>query len=72
MTAGRILAFVGMALLPVGYARVSVSLEAVSAVLGIVAYVLGSRRLGTGTVVLVTVVALFGLLTQQYPWGPGS
>ena len=40
-------------------------------VLGVVGPLLGARRLGIATVVLVLVAVTFGHQTQGYPGGPG-
>lgn len=64
-TIGRILSIVGLLLLPVAFSVVSVALEAVSIGLGATGCMLGSRRLGTATVVLAVVVMLVSFLTQQ-------
>ena len=70
---GRILALIGLVFcIPASLYLISIAMDSLGIVLGVVGYFLGSRRLGTVTVVLGLAAMIFGLLTQGYPGGPGS
>lgn len=62
---GRLLCGLGIALAVIGAFFVSVATNVLGIVLGMVAYVLGSRRLGTLTIILAVVTLAAGLFLGQ-------
>jgi hypothetical protein len=62
---GRLLCGLGIALAVIGAFFVSVAINVLGMVLGMVAYALGTRRLGTLTIVLALVTLAGGLFLGQ-------
>lgn len=62
---GRLLCGLGIALAVIGAFFVSVAINVLGMVLGMVAYALGTRRLGTLTIILALVTLAGGLFLGQ-------
>lgn len=62
---GRLLCGLGIALAVIGAFFVSIATNVLGIVLGMVGYVLGSRRLGTLTIILALVTLVGGLFLGQ-------